>query len=305
MNGKNEANLFINRYRQIFEENFSTEFLVADAPIPQTIRVNTLKISHDALLSRLKERLSIKKIPYLRDGYSVSASEKFSISSMPEHLMGYFYIQEAASQLPVQILNPEKYSVVLDMCASPGSKTTQIAQLMQNTGSIIATDVNLKRIKALENNIDRLGVSNVMVYKKDARYIDDLGMTFDYILLDAPCSGNYAIDDNWFEKRDMGGVRANVRRQKELVCAAAKVLAPGGILVYSTCSLEPEENEEIITWALENLDVSLERISIKGLKSMSVTRFEGRFMPEMMSCIRLWPHITNTSGFFIAKLRKK
>ena len=189
------------------------------------------------------------------------------------------------------------------MAAAPGGKTTQIAALMKNQGVLIAIDKEDKRLKALQNNIERLGCSNVIVYKKDGRDVKDFGLKFDKILLDAPCSGNYVTDKKWFDKRDMEGIQSRAKLQKQLVKSAIDVLKKGGILVYSTCSLEPEENEEVVEYALgfgvEVVDSGLD-VGSEGLVEVFDKRLDG----SISRCRRFWPWKAGTQAFFIAKLKK-
>ncbi|MFC1741054.1 RsmB/NOP family class I SAM-dependent RNA methyltransferase [Nanoarchaeota archaeon] len=262
--------------------------------LKQSIRVNTLKISEETLVVLLKKKkVGMKKIPFTNQGYWVNA--EFALSSTAEYLHGYFYIQEAASQIPAQVLSPEKGESVLDMCAAPGSKTTQLAQLMKNQGTLIALDSNTSRISALKNNLERCGVKNCIVYHKDSAHAQDLGMKFDKILLDAPCAGNFVTDPDWFEKRSLEGVKELARTQRSLLRAAIQVLKPKGTIVYSTCSLEPEGNEEVIEWALENLPIKLASTGLEvGEPGMS---------SKTKLCRRLWPEQTGTQGFFLARIQ--
>lgn len=240
----------------------------------------------------------LKKIPFVDDGYFYESDEsKFALSSTPEYLQGYFYIQDAASQISVKILNPKPSDVILDMAASPGGKTTQVAAAMQNKGIIVALDVKSDRIKNLKNNIERLGAKNIVVFNKDSRYASDLGVKFDKVLLDAPCSGNFCIDKDWFEKRELHDFNQKAFIQKSLLKEAVKVLKKKGELVYSTCSLEIEENENVIEWSINKLGVKLIDIDIDigddGLtKKTKYTK-------------RLWPNKTLTQGFFVAKMIKQ
>ncbi len=267
----------------------------------QAIRINTLKISEKDCVKRLREKdVTLKKIDFLKTGYFADA--EFTLASMPEYLQGYFYIQEAASQLPAEILNPREKDTVIDMCASPGSKTTHIAQQMNNKGVLIALDLGA-RINKLKNNLQRLGIKNCIVYNQDARFFE---YKADKILLDAPCSGNYTVEDNWYEKRNIDDIKSCARTQKELLSKAIKNLKPGGILVYSTCSLEPEENEFVVDWALSRFDVKLEKIKI-GVGDRGITKFKNEnieLSEELKKTVRLWPSKTGTQGFYIAKLRK-
>jgi NOL1/NOP2/sun family putative RNA methylase len=273
--------------------------------LKQSLRVNTLRIDENKIVDRLKKLgVKLSKISFTDYGYYYDA--KFSLGATAEYLNGYYYLQEAASQLPPQILNPKPEEAVLDMCAAPGSKTTALAQYMHNKGTIIALDSEPRRLFALRNNIERCGIANTIIYKKDARFVFDLGIEFDRILLDAPCSGNYVIEEDFFLKKNLEGIRERSRLQKELLKAAVKVLKKGGTLVYSTCSLEPEEDEMNIDWLLSKYpgmrleDTGL-RIGDSGLTNV----FGKKLNPEISKCRRFWPEKTGTEGFFIAKLTKK
>ena len=290
-------NQFLERYKQLGQE-FNPE----DVKIKNALRVNTLKSNEKEVIDRLNAKLT--KILFLKNGYYYES--EFSMAATPEHLQGYYYLQEAASQLPAEILEPKETDLVLDMCASPGSKTTQLAMLMNNKGKIIALDSENVRLPKLQNNLERCGVTNTITYKKDARYVQDLGLKFDKILLDAPCSGNFAIEPDWFLERKLEDVKVLVKTQRQLLQAAIDVLKPGGILVYSTCSLEPEENELNINWLLnEYKDVELEKIEIDMGDPGLTKAFGKEINPGLAKCRRFWPHKTNTQGFFIAKIKKK
>ncbi|MEM4259822.1 MAG: RsmB/NOP family class I SAM-dependent RNA methyltransferase [Candidatus Woesearchaeota archaeon] len=273
--------------------------------IQKSLRVNTLKISEQELVKRLTAKGAIlTKIPFLDNGYYYESN--FSLGATPEYLLGYYYLQEIASQLPAIVFDPKPGERILDMCAAPGSKTTQIAQLMQNKGVIIALDKKGERLPSLRNNIERCGVTNIIIYKKDARFASDLKILFDRILLDAPCSGNFANEKDWFKLRDIAGIKQNTKVQKELLKEAVKCLKPNGVLVYSTCTLEPEENEMNIHWLLNKYsNIKLEKINIKIGDPGLISVFGENLNPEIKKCRRLWPHKTGTQAFFIAKLIKR
>lgn len=292
-------NIFMKRY-----EKLGQKFEPAEISVRKSLRVNTLKIDERTLIDRLqKQRIALKKIDFLEHGYNYEAP--FSMGATPEFLFGYYYLQEAASQLPVQVLAPNEHDLVLDMAASPGSKTTQMAQCMRNKGKIIALDNNYPRLFSLRINLERMGVRNVLVYKKDARFVLDFGLEFDKILLDAPCSGNYCIEENYFEHKTLDGVKERSRLQKELLKAAVKVLKVNGVLVYSTCSLEPEENEMNIDWILRKYpNIRLEDTGLKIGDPGLTEAFGEKLNPELKKCRRLWPHKTGTEGFFVAKIRR-
>ncbi|MEM4637887.1 MAG: RsmB/NOP family class I SAM-dependent RNA methyltransferase [Candidatus Woesearchaeota archaeon] len=272
--------------------------------LKDSLRINTLKITEKELVERLKKiNVKLKKIPFTDTGYFYES--KFSLASTTEYLQGYIYIQEAASQLPAQILNPEEKDIILDMAASPGSKTTHLAAIMNNKGTIIAIDNDSRRLLSLRNNLERCGVKNTILYKKDARFITDFGIEFDKILLDAPCSGNYVIEENFLKTKNIYGILERARIQKELLKAAVNVLKKHGILVYSTCSLEPEENEMNIDWLIKKYpEMKIEEITI-NIGDPGLTNIFGKKLnTEIRKTKRFWPEKTGTEGFYIAKLRK-
>lgn len=268
------------------------------------LRINTLKMPENKILERISRlNVRLEKSVNAKHGYFYDA--KFSLGATTDYLNGYYYIQELASQLPVQVLNPAPGETVLDMAASPGSKTTQLAQWMGNSGRIIALDVDNRRLSELRNNLERCNARNVIVMKKDARFASDLNILFDKILLDAPCSGNYAIEEDFFLKKSVDGVKERARLQRELLKSAVNVLKQGGVMVYSTCSLEPEEDEFNIDWLLKKYpqmhleDTGLD-IGDPGLNNA----FGHELNPEIRKCRRLWPEKTGTEGFFIAKFSR-
>ena len=291
-------NIFLKRYESL---GCSCKKNIVLRP---SLRINTLKIEEGKIISRLKSLgVKLEKIPYLRYGYYYDAD--FSLGATPEYLLGYYYLQEAASQLPVEMLNPMPGELVLDMAASPGSKTTQLAEWMQNKGNIVALDTDNRRLLALRNNLERCQVSNTLVFKKDARFASDLKKEFDKILLDAPCSGNYAIEERFFQTKSIDGVRERSRLQKELLKSAVKMLKKHGVLVYSTCSLEPEENEMNIDWLLGKYpEMHLEEMNLDIGDPGLTEIFDKTLNPEIKKCRRFWPEKTGTEGFFIAKMKK-
>lgn len=293
-------NRFFSRYEELGQEY--NERYISVRP-RKSLRVNTLKITEEELVKRLTDKgVVLEKIPFLKNGYYYKS--KFSLGSTPEYLQGFYYLQEAASQIPAMCLDLEEGDIVLDMAAAPGSKTTQIAQLMNNTGVIVATDINRKRLDSVKNNAERCGVKNIVGHNINATEVEELNSNFDKILLDAPCSGNYANDQNWFSKRKIDGFIRNSVVQKELIMSAEAVLKKGGILVYSTCSLEPEENELTVNWALQNLPLELQDINIEiGCEGLTKV-FDKELDQSVSKCKRLWPWDTKTQGFFISKFKK-
>lgn len=279
-------NIFKQRYKEMGED-------ISFVKSRKTIRVNTRKITPEALQARLeKKEVLMERIPFLKNAFWVKA--KFNLVSSPEYLLGLFYFQDAAAQIAVEVLNPK--TLTLDCCAAPGGKTTQIAEY----ADVIAVESDKERFVALENNLERLGVHNCIAYLMDLREVDK---KFSSILLDAPCSGNFMLEDDWMQRNTMKRIRDRAEKQKQLLAHALSLLEKDGVLVYATCSLEPEEDEYVIQFALEHFPVKLEKINCIGDPGLTKV-FGEKLDPSMIHCRRLWPHKTNTIGFFIARLRK-
>lgn len=279
-------NIFKQRYKEMGEE-------ILFVKIKRAIRVNTKKISAEELKKRLEaKQVLVEKIPFVKNGFWIKA--KFNLVSSPEYLLGLFYFQDAAAQIPVEVLNPG--GVTLDCCAAPGGKTTQIAEYVP----VIAIESDKERFTALENNLERLGVRNCIAYCMDFRSVEK---KFSCILLDAPCSGNYMLEEKWLQKNSLKRIEERAEKQKELLAHALSLLKTGGVLVYATCSLEPEEDEFVMQFALEHFPIKIEKIHCIG--DPGLTNIFGRKLdPSLANCRRLWPHKTSTIGFFLARIRK-
>jgi len=268
----------------------------------QAIRVNSMNIDKDKLVKRLNSRgVKVQKIPFLDDGYWISESG-FSLGATSEYLLGLYSIQEVAAQIPATLFTGLKEKTVLDACAAPGGKTVQLAHLMQNTGAIIALDVDKHRLAALSNQLERCHVESTVVYFADARHASQLSVKFDRILLDVPCSGNFVTDKEWFGRRTLKDVERNAVLQKEILREAVKTLKADGEIVYSTCSLEPEEDEMNIDWATNELNVQVEEINCYGQKGLTDV-FGKKLDSAVANCKRIWPG--PTQGFFVCKLKKR
>lgn len=278
--------------------------LTGKEKIQQTLRVNTLKTTlSDIKYKFIKKGATFEKIQWLKDGFNIYGVN-FSLGATLEYLLGQYSIQEAASQFPVEVMSPKPYENILDMCAAPGGKTSQIAAWMKNKGVLVAVDSNRKRAYSLENQLERCGVENGIVYWGDASEFDFGNEKFDRVLLDAPCSGNYVTDPNWFKKRKLVDIKKNSENQKKLLKSAMDNVKQNGVLIYATCSLEPEENEINIQWLLENYPIKLELF--EGPGNPGLTNVLGNNLDkELEKTMRFWPELNNTQGFFIAKVVKK
>jgi tRNA (cytosine40_48-C5)-methyltransferase len=283
---------FVSRYAQLgweFEETRPR----------RAIRINTTNAKGKKLEQRLRSiGVQLEKIPFLETGYWVCDS-KVSVGATSEYLLGLYSIQDAAAQIPATLFTGLNGKTVLDACAAPGGKTVQLADLMNNTGAIVALDVKRKRLTALSNQLERCHAKNTIVYNLDARRASRLGLKFDRILLDVPCSGNFATDSNWFKQRTIDDVKRNAVVQREILAQATACLIDRGEIVYSTCSLEPEENELNMDWAVRNLALNIEEVSCYGERGLTNV-FGIRLDSSLRKSRRIWP--ARTQGFFVCKL---
>lgn len=273
-----------------------------EVELKPSIRINSMNAKVGDVIKRLQSQgVVLEKIPFLENGYQILKS-RFSVGATAEYLLGLYSVQEAAAQIPATLFTELENRSVLDACAAPGGKTVQLADIMKNTGIMVALDVDKRRLAALSNHLERCRVKNAVVYGMDARRASQLNVKFDRILSDVPCSGNFVTDKGWFGRRTLKDVRRNADVQRQILDEASKVLAEGGELVYSTCSLEPEEDELNVDWALRSLDFQTEDINCYGEKSSSNV-FGVNLDRSVEKCKRIWPGITQ--GFFVCKLRKR
>jgi len=298
---------FIERYEKLtdFKEfkKYSLSFL------RRSLRVNTLKISINDLKKRLEKTWSLKQIPWCKEGFYIEhiKKERRDIGNLIEHALGYIYIQEAASMIPPLVLEPKETDIVLDIAASPGSKATQIASMMKNKGILIANDYTTERMKPLSINIQRCGITNCIISLMHGQWFKNV--EFDKILVDAPCSGTGTIRKSLKTLRiwNPNMVKRLAGTQKHLIETAFKVLKQNGTMVYSTCSLEPEENEAIIDYLINKYDnAKLEEINLKNInRSEPILEFDkNKYNENIKNCLRIWPQDNDTEGFFIAKIKK-
>lgn len=283
------------------------DFIAAcQRPLRRSIRVNTLKISVEDFLALVAPySWQLTPVPWCAEGFWIERDDEDAVplGSTAEHLSGLFYIQEASSMLPVAALfadgnSPER---VMDVAAAPGSKTTQIAARMGNRGAILANEFSASRVKVLHANISRCGIHNVALTHFDGRVFGAaLPEAFDAILLDAPCSGEGVVRKdpdalkNW-------SVESNLEiaaTQRELIESAFHALRPGGTLVYSTCTLNRDENEDVCLWLKAQYPDAVEFLPLNDLFASA----QEAVTPE--GFLHVFPQIYDCEGFFVARLRK-
>ncbi|MFW9964528.1 MAG: RsmB/NOP family class I SAM-dependent RNA methyltransferase [Candidatus Sifarchaeia archaeon] len=299
----------IERYLYLWGEEDTLRFIEAcEQPIRTAIRVNTLKVSSDLLIPRLqKKSVTLEKVPWLDDCFQADFDGS-SPGALLEHMLGFYYVQGVPSMTVVSVLDPQPGDNVLDLAAAPGGKTTHIAQMMENEGLVIALEQDRQRMTSLRSNIIRCGVTNTMVIRGDARKLEDLPVQPDKILLDAPCSGEGLIplDPTRKTSKTMADVRFCATREDEMLEAAVNILAEGGTMVYSTCSIAPEENEYVVDDILKrHPEMYIVEISAE-FGSPGYSEPYGIKLNESLKLARRFlPHLHRTEGFFICKMKKK
>jgi NOL1/NOP2/sun family putative RNA methylase len=267
----------------------------------QSIRINQTIAKGKNILERLRSLgVELEKASFSAEGYWVGKS-KVSVGATAEYLLGMYSIQEAAAQIPATLFTALNGKMVLDACAAPGGKTVQLADLMRNSGVITALDISKQRLGAMANHLERCHVSNTIVYNVDARQAGMLNRKFDRVLLDVPCSGNFVSDKEWFNRRTLADVERNAKVQRAILSETAGCLAASGEIVYSTCSLEPEEDELNMDWAVKNLGLQIQKIDCLGANGLTEV-FGRKLDAQVAFCRRIWPG--ETQGFFVCKLKK-
>lgn len=302
MNGSLPDDSRLHRYREIITDwpSFSA---AAATPSPDVLRTNTLLASP----GRVRDRLEAAGFP-LR---SLPWEELFSCSQPGlgrtlEHWLGWFYLQEATQTLPVCALDPQPGESILDLCAAPGGKTSQIAARMRNRGLLVANEPSGRRHPALLANLNRLGILNAVVtaYRGESFPGKE---RFDRILVDAPCSaeGTLRKDTTMRLGASPSTIDRLARLQRRLLQRAFDLLRPGGVLVYSTCTFAPEENEARVAALLETRDARVEPVSLPVSGAPGIPRWCGTEFPEEVThCVRLYPHHLDSGGGFLARLVK-
>ncbi|SOS79332.1 RNA methyltransferase, putative [Plasmodium sp. gorilla clade G1] len=272
------------------------------------LRTNTLKITRNNLMKILKnQNVSVQEGESWNHVGITIKDVNTNVGSLNEYLYGYYIIQSSSSLMPVLELNIQEDDMVLDMCAAPGGKCTFMCTLKKNRGVVYANDINKLRCKAIEAHASRMGINNLIVTCIDALKIQKhLTFQFDKILLDAPCSGTGVVNKNKTARRKtIKEIRDLAQKQKILLNNAINLLKNGGIVVYSTCSISVEENEQVINYILKKRDVNLLPTNI-NIGDPGITQYRKKqFSSKISLCKRIYLHKHNHDNFFIAKLIKR
>jgi len=286
------------RYAPIVD-NYDDFLGACERPLPDTAVVNAVKADTERVLSAYDgSGIDVERLGWRDD--AIRFVDDVKVGNTLPHYTGWIHSQEEVSMLPADSLDISPEDTVLDMCAAPGSKTVALAQ---DAETVVANDVNIGRLSALRNNTDRLGLTNVAVTSYDGRNYPG-AHEYDAVVVDAPCSAEGTVRKNPdADVTDESDRNALVAVQKGLLRRALGLVADDGVVVYSTCTFAPEENEGVVASVLEEgaevVDVEL------GLETLSgVTEWCGETYPdELEKAHRVYPHLNDTGGFFVAVLR--
>lgn len=277
-------------------------------PLRRSIRCNGLKVAPHHTQAIFAERdIPLHTIPWANHGHWLGKTPDSQLGNWVEHLSGGFYIQEASSMLPAYALTtllddkPRHQLKLLDMAAAPGSKTTQLADWLGNQGLLVANELSSSRLKVLAANLQRSGVRNAAITHFDARVFGHYQhQQFDGILLDAPCSGEGTVrkDPTALKHWSLSAVKELSALQKELIVSAFNALKPGGVLIYSTCTLNEYENQQVCQHLLTQEGEAVAAVPLTQLfpQAAQSATAEGY--------LHVWPHIYDSEGFFVAAFRK-
>ena len=278
----------------------------AQTPPPASLRLNPLQAQAQPLRPHLRQRG--QSVPWCSDGFALPERDA-RLGQTIEHAMGAYYVQAKAPMLAVEVLAPQPGERVLDLCAAPGGKATQIAAHMQNSGLLLVNEMQRKRVPALVGNLERCGVANHVLTQAPGtlltRYFPNF---FDRVLVDAPCSGDGIVrkDQNMLTYWSPQDAQRHAQQQIGLLRAAYAMLRPGGTLVYSTCSLSLEENEEVLLGVLRRHGNEVAILPIPAVAERPLpAALADQFPPEFARCVRIWPHRHDTEGAFVACLSKR
>lgn len=284
---------YLNAMKSLLKDEYDDYLACFDNPQIHSLRVNTSKISVD----RFKEIFpyNLEQVPWCKDGFYF---DDLSISKHPYYYAGLYYLQEASAMLPAEVLPIEEGDIVLDACAAPGGKSLKLLDKLNNTGLLVSNDISISRANALLRNIERAGFSNYYVIAKDIIELEEhFPKYFDKILLDAPCSGegmfrkDKALIESWKE-RDSEYFSPI---QKRLIQACINMLKDGGKLVYSTCTFDVREDEEIIQYALDNNS---------NIKLLPIEKYDGFKDANDGYGVKLFPHRIKGEGHYVCLLQK-
>jgi NOL1/NOP2/sun family putative RNA methylase len=299
---------FTQRMTQLLDKEAEKFLSALTQPAITGIRVNTLKINSSSFETLLKEFLpaaSLEPVPWCPSGF-VLESNTLS-GKHPFHAAGLFYFQEPSAMSVAKALNPKPGELIIDLAASPGGKTTHLVSLSQNQSVVIANEINRSRVKALSENLERWGAHRAVITNEAIEHLSQWHGGADRVLLDAPCSGEgmFRKSKDALEMWSEATILGCAKRQQSLLDEAAKLVKPGGHLVYSTCTFAPEENEWVIGKFLQiHPAFELKECRLEGSSSGGSEWLPEHLKQDMSKAKRFWPHKIQGEGHFVALLQK-
>ncbi len=295
----------LERYQSLINDPEAFQSAIAQ-PLPTCIRVNPLKATTVAVKKFLaSQHLSFEPLSWYPNAFRVHNWQKPGLT-LP-FATGWYNLQEEIALSAVTMLDPQPGERILDLCAAPGGKTVQIATRLQGTGTVVANEAQISRLSQLRAMLDRMGVSNVVMTNYDGKTIPLQNHSFDRVLVDVPCSGEGTLRKGKMTSKQYSVAysRKIAATQRKLLHRALQLVKPGGIVVYSTCTFAPEENEAVIDAVLRDRGV-LESATIRQLKGMpGLQQWQGQtFRKDLVQAQRYFPHFNNTGGFFVSRIRR-
>ena len=295
---------FLDRMKDMLQDDYDAFLQAYDQPRTYGLRVHTAKIPCEEFEQIVP--FEVKKIPWISNGYFYR--EDVRPSRCPLYQAGLYYLQEPSAMTPASRIPVEPGEYVLDMCAAPGGKATAVGSALKGAGLLVANDISTTRARALLRNLELFGIPNLFVAnEKPEKMVKNFPEFFHKIILDAPCSGEGMFRKEEALARDWTPEKSQElsQIQKQLCLNAADMLQPGGQMLYSTCTFAPAEDEEVISWLLEQRpDLSL--ISMENYEGFSSGNPAwGNGSPELKKCVRIFPHKMAGEGHFLALLKKE
>lgn len=301
---------FENKFKNLMSRQEYEEIIESfDGSRHSGFRINTMKIPVHECLDLLD--IEPDPVPWESQGFYYHTPD-ISLGKHPAYHAGLYYIQEPSAMMPANALMPEPGEKVLDLCAAPGGKTVQIGNKMKNKGLLVTNDISPKRVKALVKNIELMGLTNTFVVNESPKRLAEIYPEFfDRILLDVPCSGEGMFRKDREAVRSYNKFKAEecVILQREIFEYAYTMLKPGGVIVYSTCTFNPDENERNIEYFINKYNLEVDRIDpIGGFEPARVhwgLSCGGEKAESLKGAVRLWPHKARGEGHFVCRLVKK
>ena len=300
---------FVMRMRQLLGSECDAFFASYEKERALGLRVNTMKVSAEVFARENQETFSLRPVSWCREGFYYEQESR--PGRHPYHEAGVYYIQEPSAMAVVSLLDPKPGERVLDLCAAPGGKTTHIASRLNGKGLLVSNEIHPARAKILSQNVERMGIGNAIVTNEDSGSLAEFFPEFfDCMVVDAPCSGEgmFRKDEQARNEWSEANVRLCAERQQEILDNAAKMLKPGGRMVYSTCTFAPEEDEDGIAAFLERHPefsvVCLEKDEVPEGLSSGHPEWSRGHNPELQNTFRIWPHKSEGEGHYLALLRK-